>query len=147
MLLSPKKCPHNKTFTEHVNYHSHSIADVDAFISLVDSQYIDCVINLVSTLRPASSFSDFSRELTTCIAPAFDLAQRLTIRNIRYVYFSSGGTIYGNTDQLMVAETTSCRPITYYGYSKQLFEAYIDLMHRTHGAQLSDYSPVKPLWH
>jgi len=51
----------------------------------------------------------------------------------KLIYSSSGGTVYGEPDELPVPETHPTRPVSNYGLSKLVGELYIDLMARTAG--------------
>jgi UDP-glucose 4-epimerase len=65
-------------------------------------------------------------------------------RKIRYIYFSSGGTVYGRNNSIQIAEEEPCRPINFYGYSKLMFEEYIGLAHRMHGLKYLVIRPSNP---
>jgi UDP-glucose 4-epimerase len=94
---------------------------------------IDVVIHLVSSLIPSSNSSDFSKEMDEVIKPTYELLNYLCELKIRIIYFSSGGTIYGNTTENLISEEQETNPINYYGYSKLLIENYIQFLHRTRG--------------
>jgi len=51
----------------------------------------------------------------------------------KLIYSSSGGTVYGEPDQLPVPETHPTRPVSNYGLSKLVGELYIELTARTAG--------------
>lgn len=122
-------------------FYDFDIADMESVIKLVDELSIDCVVNLVSTLIPSSSFDAFSSEIISSIVPAFRLVQDLAERKIKYVFFSSGGTIYGRNNAMHIAESDICLPINFYGYSKQLFEEYLGFINRVSGL---DYLVIRP---
>jgi len=69
-------------------------------------------------------------------------------RHIKFIYFSSGGTIYGNrTDTTPFVETDSIAPISYYGWSKQMMENGIKYVHRTEGLDYLILRPSNPYGH
>ena len=53
----------------------------------------------------------------------------LADRDVKYVFFSSGGAVYRqpDVDLELVSEQCICQPVCLYGYSKWMFEQYIDL--------------------
>ena len=51
----------------------------------------------------------------------------------RFVFASSGGAIYGDTERLPADETTPARPLSPYGLTKWTFESYLHLWRQTHG--------------
>ena len=69
-------------------------------------------------------------------------------RHITFVYFSSGGTVYGNrTDLKPFVETDAMAPISYYGWSKQMMENSIQYVHRTAGLKYLILRPSNPYGH
>ncbi len=130
-----------KQLAGHATFYQRDIGDVESLVKLIDEIHIDCVVNLVSTLLPSSSLEAFCTDISSCMAPSFDLVQRLAERKIRYVFFSSGGTIYGRTEHDAVEESDPCRPISFYGYSKLMFEEYLAFARRISGM---DYLVIRP---
>ncbi len=124
--------------------HEHDIGDPDSVLRLVDELAIDCVVNLVSTLLPSSSLDAFCADLSSCMAPSFSLANRLAERKVKYVFFSSGGTIYGRSEHPAVAESDQCLPINFYGYSKRMFEEYLAFVGRMSGLEYLVIRPSNP---
>ncbi|MBB1279866.1 NAD-dependent epimerase/dehydratase family protein [Pseudoalteromonas sp. SR41-1] len=106
------------------------LQDIENIKSIITNYEIDTVIHLASGLIPSSDFSDFNQELKEVIEPTYKLIHLLASKNIKFVYFSSGGTIYGNTDSERVCETNALNPINYYGYSKLLIENFIRFVAR-----------------
>lgn len=51
----------------------------------------------------------------------------------KVIYASSGGTVYGEPEELPVPESHPTRPVSNYGTSKLVGELYLDLLGRTHG--------------
>jgi UDP-glucose 4-epimerase len=98
--------------------------------SIIIEHKIDLVIHLVSNLIPSSSLADFNTELATIVLPTFRLLELLSKHKVEIVYFSSGGTIYGNSNEL-IDENKHLNPINYYGYSKLIIENHIRFLHTT----------------
>ncbi|MGE5596062.1 MAG: NAD-dependent epimerase/dehydratase family protein [Hyphomicrobiales bacterium] len=53
----------------------------------------------------------------------------------KLIYSSSGGTVYGEPDELPVPETHPTRPVSNYGLSKLVGELYLQLNGRTSGLE------------
>lgn len=121
-----------------------SISDVDGIVDIINDQQIDCVINLVSSLLPASLFQAFDGEFRNILLPGFRLINELACKNIKYVYFSSGGTVYGQPDSDFVHEDNSKNPINLYGLSKAYFEQYVSFASRTSGLNFLILRPSNP---
>lgn len=122
------------------------IGNVDLIKSIVYENKIDTVIHLVSTLIPGSNFDDYQREFTNVIFPSIKLMELCCELNIKFVYFSSGGTVYGDRKGKVVPfkEDEQMAPISYYGWSKQMMENSILYMHRTQNLKYLIIRPSNP---
>lgn len=119
-----------------------SLCNIVLVKEVIEQQDIQIVVHLVSTLIPGSTYEDYKKEYKDVIFPSIELMELCAQKGIRFVYFSSGGTVYGNrNDVLPFTETDAMNPISYYGWSKQMMENSIQFMHRTAGL---DYLVVRP---
>lgn len=106
---------------------------------------IDTIVHLVSTMIPGSLFEDYIREFHKVILPTIKLIQLCCSRRIRFVFFSSGGTIYGDRKNLRpFKESDQKEPISYYGMSKLVIENNILYAHRTNGLEYLIFRPSNP---
>lgn len=132
---------------EDVVIHRVSINDIQAIRTLIVTNHIDVVVHLVSTIVPGSTYDDFISEFTNVTFPTVRLMEICAENKIKFVYFSSGGTIYGNRKELEKSgfqETEDMAPISYYGWSKQMMENGILFMHRTQGLEYIIIRPSNP---
>jgi UDP-glucose 4-epimerase len=120
------------------------LADYDLLQSIITDHSIRIVIHLVSTLVPGSSYDDYKREFENIIFPTVRLMGLCAERNIKFVYFSSGGTIYGNNSHEKFLETDAREPISYYGLSKQIIEDSILFEHRRGNLRYLIIRPSNP---
>lgn len=120
------------------------LTDYDLLQSIIVDHNIDVVIHLVSTLVPGSSYSDYKREFENIIFPTVRLMGLCAEKNIKFIYFSSGGTIYGNNSHEKFVETDLKEPISYYGLSKQIIEDSILFEHRRANLQYLIIRPSNP---
>ena len=119
-----------------------SLCNIELVKEVIEQQDLQIVVHLVSTLIPGSTYEDCKKEYKDVIFPSIELMELCAQKGIRFVYFSSGGTVYGNrNDVLPFTETDAMNPISYYGWSKQMMENSIQFMHRTVGL---DYLVVRP---
>ena len=131
-----------------VTIHHASLSDIDTVSSIIQHFNVDVVVHLVSTLIPGSSYEDYKEEYKNIIFPSIELMELCAQKGIRFVYFSSGGTIYGNrNDVLPFVETDEMTPISYYGWSKQMMENSIQFIHRTAGLDYLILRPSNPYGH
>lgn len=127
---------------------SGDLSNLDTIRLLLDTYEINIVVHLVATIIPESDFTDYKREFQNIIFPTIEVMQICAEKHIRFIYFSSGGTIYGNrTDTLKFAETDPMQPISYYGWSKQIMENSVLYVHRTLGLEYLIVRPSNPYGH
>jgi UDP-glucose 4-epimerase len=109
---------------------NNSISDFDFIAKTIVDYNVDVVVHLVSGIIASSSTQEFFDEIDNVVVPTFKLIDFIADKNIKFVYFSSGGTIYGNHKKL-IRESTNLDPINNYGYSKLIIENYIHLKSNT----------------
>ena len=85
---------------------------------------IDYCIHCASTLIPSSSSGEFYDEYFELIEPTFLLIDRCEEREIPFIFISSGGAIYADSDNY-ISEKSTVSPSTFYGISKHIIESYI----------------------
>lgn len=125
-----------------VMLHHTLLSDIGNISKIIQVNDIDIVVHLVSTLIPGSTYEDYKNEYRNVIFPSIELMELCAQKKIRFVFFSSGGTVYGNkNDVLPFKESDDMNPISYYGWSKQMMENSIQFMNRTVGL---DYLVLRP---
>ena len=125
-----------------VQVHHTLLSDIGNISKIIQVNNIDIVVHLVSTLIPGSTYEDYKNEYRNVIFPSIELMELCAQKKIRFVFFSSGGTVYGNkSDVLPFKESDDMNPISYYGWSKQMMENSIQFMNRTVGL---DYLVLRP---
>ena len=128
--------------------HHALLSDIEDVNNIIQTYHIDVVVHLVSTLIPGSTYEDYKEEYKNIIFPSIELMELCAQKGVRFVYFSSGGTVYGNrNDVLPFTETDEMNPISYYGWSKQMMENSIQFMHRTVGLDYLVLRPSNPYGH
>ena len=85
---------------------------------------IDYCIHCASTLIPSSSSDEFYDEFFNLIEPTFLLIDRCGERKIPFIFISSGGAIYSDSNDYL-SEKSAMSPSTFYGLSKLIIENYI----------------------
>ena len=78
-----------------------AIADFDLLKCVIEDHKINIVVHLVSTLVPGSTYEDFKREFENVVFPTSRLMELCADKNVKFVYFSSGGTVYGNSKHIV----------------------------------------------
>lgn len=119
-----------------VHIYRGSLGDFDFVYDVIATCGITTVVHLVSTMVPGSSFEDYKSEFENVIFPTVRLMRLCGEKGIKFVFFSSGGTIYGeHKSDIPFVESDPNEPICYYGLSKQVIENSIIFEHRTSGLQ------------
>lgn len=131
-----------------VHIYKGALSDYDFVQKIITSRNISIVVHLVSTMIPGSSYDDYTREFESVIFPTVKLMQFCSQKNIKFIYFSSGGTVYGDRkSEIPFLESDPKEPISYYGLSKQMIENSIQFEHRTSGLQYLVLRPSNPYGH
>lgn len=95
---------------------------------------VDTVIHLVSTTVPGTADLDPQADVRDNVLPTINLLEAAVKLGVkRFVYLSSGGTVYGIPQKVPTPEDHPLRPINSYGIVKTTIEHYIDLFQRTRG--------------
>jgi len=115
-----------------VEYVIGSLAEKELLPSLLKG--VDTVFHLASSTVPSTSNLDPVADVQTNLVGALNLCDAMmhTGRR-RLVFFSSGGTVYGEPQRLPVPEDHPLRPISSYGVVKVAIENYL-LMYEKLGA-------------
>lgn len=86
----------------------------------------DCIIHLISTTNPKSALQNIFYDVDTNLIATLKLLELLPTGHIRrFIFASSGGTIYGPSKSSLITEQHPTNPITPYGICKLAIERYI----------------------
>ena len=91
------------------------------------------VFDLVSSCRPSHRTDQAADELMADVATTLRYLEKTCCFNIRWVFVSSGGTVYGPDVSCPTTEDAPTHPICSYGLIKLTIERYFDLYRRIHG--------------
>jgi UDP-glucose 4-epimerase len=118
----------------HEQYYSlkdFSLAEIQKLLPQ-DRDYV--IVDLAYTSVPNTSFDDpikdFSENLYSVIRH-LNLAREIKLR--KYVYVSSGGTVYGSGFTAPIPESAPNFPIAPYGITKMACERYVHMYHQIYG--------------
>lgn len=94
----------------------------------------DSIIHLGWTSLPASSNQAPLNDVKFNIGGTIRLLEQAVAAGVKTVIFaSSGGTVYGLTEETPVAEGHPTQPLCSYGISKLTVEKYLEFFHHHHG--------------
>jgi len=95
---------------------------------------IDVVFHLISATVPQTSNDDPVHDVTANLVETIHLLQGCVERRVkRFVFVSSGGTVYGRPNRLPVSEDYPTDPECSYGIVKLAIEKYLHLFHHLSG--------------
>jgi len=133
-----------KNSHDNVTIYYGKLEELDLVKKIVLDESINIVIHLVSTLIPSSDMNAYLNELETIIKPTIALLPFFAKSNVKFVFFSSGGTIYGVNKRGIFHESSKKKPISYYGQSKLILEESILLESRKSGLKYLIFRPSNP---
>lgn len=91
------------------------------------------IIDFAYSSVPKTSFDDPVKDFTENLQNTIDhLEFAVKIKCTRYVYVSSGGTVYGEVGRNPIKEETSNFPIAPYGITKMASERYVNMYHKVY---------------
>jgi UDP-glucose 4-epimerase len=120
------------------------LSQFQKLVELIQAHRISVVVHLASTLLPSSGEAALHREFDEIILPTYRLVDHCAARGIRFVFFSSGGTIYGDAGAGRVEESQALAPKSCYGFAKLLLEEYLQFACRVRGLSYLVLRPSNP---
>jgi len=103
---------------------------------------VDIVFHLAWATIHEISNQDPAADIDTNLIPSVHLIEACRQAGVRRVVFiSSGGTVYGPTQELPIAETHPQNPVTAYGITKLAVEKYLQMFKHLYGL---DYVILRP---
>ncbi len=95
---------------------------------------MDCIIYLASTVIPSTSNRDPIFDIQSNLVGAVNTLEAAVRQNVsKFIFLSSGGTVYGNNSHISFKETCPTNPICSYGIVKLAIEKYVAMFHEQHG--------------
>lgn len=109
------------------------LSDNSHLRNVFNQEPYDCIVHLVSSLIPSSGYDEFFNDRDVNLTAGYEVVKNMIGNGCRkIVYFSSGGTIYGNNGKEINSEDDLLSPQTYYGYSKLAMEEFLRFSSRIH---------------
>jgi UDP-glucose 4-epimerase len=106
---------------------------------------VNFVFHLVSSTNPATSQNDPLIDVDTNIRSSVELFQLCVERGVKKViFFSSGGTVYGDTNHDAISEESLPNPLSPYGIGKLTIEHYLQYFKHTYGLDHVIYRIANP---
>lgn len=120
-----------------------SLSDIDRIMTIIKDNAITTIFHCISCMLPDSDMENYISEIDRNFIPTIKIIDCCSRNNIKFIYLSSGGTIYGNRKGLM-NENDSLSPISYYGLSKKQLEEIVVFHHNKYNLDFLILRPSNP---
>lgn len=124
--------------------HQLALTERAALEQLLNRHGVDTLVHLASVLLPSSPAGQFEREVAEVLSPSFALMEACARASVRFVLFSSGGTVYGDPGCDPVPESQPLAPKSRYGLAKLMLEECARMCHRLLGLEYLVVRPSNP---
>lgn len=136
---SSQKIPLSIKNSDYTKLHNMCFNKESDFDTLVSG--FDIIYHLISTTIPSNSNQSISQEFDDNVITTIKFLDACVRQKVkRVVFISSGGTVYGLTGNLSIAEDFQTNPINAYGLQKLTIEKLLYLYHYQFGL---DYRVVR----
>ncbi|RPE66428.1 UDP-glucose 4-epimerase [Pacificibacter maritimus] len=115
-------------FLDHplVEFVKGDMSDINSYVDHL--QGIGSCVQLCTTTKPGSANKDISFDITSNLIANVQLLEKLSdLGNIKFVFISSGGTVYGDPAYVPIDEKHPTEPKSSYGITKLAIEKYISM--------------------
>lgn len=124
--IMDKSCPNLKNIGDIIN--SVEYIEKDFFNeeemtkAIVD---VECIFHCISSTFPGTFNNNPIYDVETNVIGTLRLLNAIKNKNIKIIFVSSGGTVYGEANKTPINEEHSTNPICSYGIAKLMIEKYI----------------------
>jgi UDP-glucose 4-epimerase len=118
-------------FNKNVKFINKNLSKEDLIAELSKNK-IHYLLDLAYASVPKTSFIDPVSDIHANLISAVNMLEIASSLNLeKFIWTSSGGTVYGNHDSTPIAETESTDPISPYGITKLAIEKYANIYYHT----------------
>jgi UDP-glucose 4-epimerase len=106
----------------------------DSLAMMASLQDIDTVVQLISSSSPGMGNQLAVADIQDNVVPHVAFIQNAISAGVKkYVFFSSGGTVYGPNERPPTPESAGTRPISSHGMTKLMIEKYLQMFGHVDG--------------
>ena len=122
-----------------------NFSDTDNIKSIIDELHPELIIHLVSNTKTDNNLDKILEDINEDVRHTLRLLEAIReIPNLKFVYFSSGGTVYGNNGKAVNTERDHTYPVSTYGWSKLCIENLIRMYSYRFGIEYLILRPSNP---
>ncbi len=132
----------------HFRYVEQDFREAEAYRDLITQGSV--VVHMASSSYPGKAEKTVEADIQDNILGTIRLANVCADAGVAaFLYFSSGGAIYGNHGTLPLVETSDLRPVSAYGVQKLATEHYLRIIHQLRGLPVALIRIGNPFgkWH
>lgn len=133
-----------KSIQDRISIYRGNLTQIDVIKEIIVKNKISIVFHLASSLIPSSGEDQYNNDLENVVLPTIKLLPIFSKLKVKFVFFSSGGAIYGKKTNGIFSENDMLRPISYYGQSKLIIEESIKFESRRSGLSYLILRPSNP---
>jgi UDP-glucose 4-epimerase len=101
------------------------VADADAVGACVSAGRFDAVLHVAGQASIATSYTSPGRDLRANVQGTLNVLEACLAAGVPRLVHASSMTVYGEPDDVPTPEDAPCRPVSYYGITKQAAERYV----------------------
>lgn len=109
------------------------VSDSEAVAATVKQHKIEAVIDLAGSIEVAESVADPAKYYTNNFVRKLPFLQTLKAGGVRAFVLSSTAAVYGEPIAVPIQETHPLQPKNPYGWSKRIYEQFLQDFHQTSG--------------
>ena len=133
----------NATNISEMDFYSIDIRNQDTVRELLDRIRPKFIFHAAAQTSVTESMRSPKKDIQTNVLASINLAlQSIEFGVERFIFFSSGGALYGNPSQLPVVENAGIKPLSIYGSSKAAAENYLNIIQNNTDLECSVLRPA-----
>lgn len=122
-----------------------SLNDSDLIQHILVDRGIDTVYHLAWSSIHETSLNNPAVDIEQNLIPSVHLLESCLMSGVkRFLFMSSGGTVYGIPETTYVSENHPTKPISAYGITKLMVEKYLQMYSYLHGMNYVIFRPSVP---
>lgn len=130
-----------KSIIDKIKYYKGDLNNTKNIEKILIKEKIDIVIHLISNIVPGTEFKRVISEMDTELISNLKLITKLAENNIKLIFFSTGGAIYGGNKKSLYKENNDTTPLNYYGWLKLTLEKFIEMQSKINNLKYLNIRP------